>query len=254
MILSSMMLVAMAPLGDPGAWISSDDYPIDALRNGVEGDVAVRLEIGQQGVPTACSVIASSGSASLDGATCRLLIDRARFQPTQKPEKIYYQTRIQWKIPETPLNPIALQGFTAFSNFKDGKPVGDCVEEVIGKPIELLPFCEIMTSPNDLSKLGLNNLPQFSSLKLRLLLIPKGELPKGRSSFDQTAQQHVLLKANFEIQADGSATNCNVVENKRSTALGEVCSAIESGETKFDTSGAGPYPVAITFVLDALTK
>src|ERR1044072_5940983 len=52
---------------------SGDDYPADAMRNEDQGSVSVRLSIGTDGRVSGCSVSSSSGSRSLDNATCRIL-------------------------------------------------------------------------------------------------------------------------------------------------------------------------------------
>ncbi|WP_317617552.1 energy transducer TonB [Sphingomonas daechungensis] len=63
--------------------ISGDDYPADAQRNDEQGSVRVNLAIGTDGRVTNCSVTKSSGSRSLDSATCRILKSRARFTPAK---------------------------------------------------------------------------------------------------------------------------------------------------------------------------
>ena len=71
---------AAVPIGEV---IANDDYPAAALRAGEEGDVEYRLTIGPTGRVEECVVTASSGSASLDAATCRLLGGRWRFVPAR---------------------------------------------------------------------------------------------------------------------------------------------------------------------------
>ncbi len=66
-----------------GSLISDGDYPALALRNREEGSVGFRLIVGPNGRVTDCSIVRSSQSVSLDGATCRLLTARARFEPAR---------------------------------------------------------------------------------------------------------------------------------------------------------------------------
>jgi protein TonB len=63
------------------SYISDDDYPQDAIRNEQQGTTRFRLDIGPDGRVTNCTVTGSSGSSSLDNATCRILRSRARFTP-----------------------------------------------------------------------------------------------------------------------------------------------------------------------------
>src|SRR4051794_40828901 len=58
---------------------SPDDYP--AAGNGVRGKVGVDLSVEEQGRVIGCRITQSSGSASLDVATCNILRRRARFTP-----------------------------------------------------------------------------------------------------------------------------------------------------------------------------
>jgi TonB family protein len=99
---------------------SDEDYPSEAVRNYEEGPVAFRLQIGSSGAPTACSVTASSGSATLDSTTCRLLMERARFEPARdargRPTTDTYEGRIVWRLPEEePLPPRLEAAFTLWS-------------------------------------------------------------------------------------------------------------------------------------------
>ena len=82
--------------------ISSDDYPSDAIRNEEQGSVRVTLAIGTDGRVTNCSVVGSSGSRSLDNATCRIMRSRARFTPARdsngNPAAGEYPGEINWQI------------------------------------------------------------------------------------------------------------------------------------------------------------
>jgi len=81
-----------APSGPPlpTEWpfrrFSADDYPAAALRGDEQGFVAYRLEIGPDGRVSDCAIRRSSGSASLDAATCRIVTTRSRFNPARDSE------------------------------------------------------------------------------------------------------------------------------------------------------------------------
>ncbi|MEA3064670.1 MAG: periplasmic protein TonB [Sphingomonadales bacterium] len=83
---------------------SDEDYPAAAVRNHEQGPVAFSLSIGADGMPTACSVTGSSGSALLDSTTCRLLMERARFEPARdaqgRPTTDTVAGRIIWRLPD----------------------------------------------------------------------------------------------------------------------------------------------------------
>ena len=78
------------------------DYPSSAVESEEQGTVSVVLSIGPTGRVTSCSVASSSGSRSLDSATCRVLQSRARFTPardsTGSPTTGTFRQRITWRL------------------------------------------------------------------------------------------------------------------------------------------------------------
>jgi len=67
--------------GDLRTLFSANDYPAEAQRNNEQGTVQVDLAIDTRGVVDSCTIVRSSGHASLDQATCSILQRRARFAP-----------------------------------------------------------------------------------------------------------------------------------------------------------------------------
>jgi protein TonB len=76
--------VPLSPRGSPQSWVTNDDYPPSAQRDGVEGSTGVRVQVGPDGRVTACAVTSSSGSTILDDTACRLVTRRARFNPAKE--------------------------------------------------------------------------------------------------------------------------------------------------------------------------
>jgi periplasmic protein TonB len=66
-----------------GSLFSTADYPPDALRAHAQGRVSFHVEISAEGRVTNCEITGSSGRASLDAATCRILRTRARYHPAR---------------------------------------------------------------------------------------------------------------------------------------------------------------------------
>ncbi len=85
------------------SYFSDADYPAGAQRNEEQGTTSVRLSIGTDGRVTDCSVTGSSGSSTLDAATCNILRRRARFTPARdssgNPTTDTTTTRIRWVLP-----------------------------------------------------------------------------------------------------------------------------------------------------------
>lgn len=95
--------IAARPRGNPAEWVTSDDYPAAALRDGQQGRTGFRLQIGSDGRVTDCAVTQSSGSADLDQTACRMLVRRAHFTPARdasgNPAASTYASNVVWKLP-----------------------------------------------------------------------------------------------------------------------------------------------------------
>jgi TonB family protein len=91
------------PIGDPGTWITSEDYPSSALRAERQGSVLIVWTIGLDGVVSDCRTAVSSGDADLDAAACRAIVRRARYQPATgndgKPVLSHFGRMVAWRIP-----------------------------------------------------------------------------------------------------------------------------------------------------------
>lgn len=82
---------------------STVDYPAAALRAGEEGTAEFRAVVGPEGRVTECTITSSSGSASLDAATCEIMRTRARFTPARDEHgnaiSDTINSRIRWTLP-----------------------------------------------------------------------------------------------------------------------------------------------------------
>lgn len=91
-----------API-DIGSWFSADDYPAEALKQGIEGSVFFEVDVDATGKPTACRIGRSSGSPILDQATCNVVLARAKFEPALdkhgKPVPGKYGRAAAWRLP-----------------------------------------------------------------------------------------------------------------------------------------------------------
>lgn len=83
-------------------YVRNNDYPAQALGRGEEGTTGFRLTVDQSGRATDCVVTSSSGSASIDHVTCRIMIERARFTPAidldGAPTEDHVSARITWSL------------------------------------------------------------------------------------------------------------------------------------------------------------
>lgn len=91
------------PATSPGTWMTSNDYPHDMLRKGMQGLVQFRLMIDERGTATACHIQSSTRPQEFDDAVCRNLMRRARFEPALdaqgKPLASYFRSTVRFELP-----------------------------------------------------------------------------------------------------------------------------------------------------------
>lgn len=117
------------PKATPGAWLSTPDYPTDALAEGRSGTTSFQLEVDKTGHVSNCTIIISSGHKDLDDAACEMVGRRALFEPAtdKKGNKVagIYQNSVNWRIPTAVDLPKPGQTTAVFVVERDGS-VSDC--------------------------------------------------------------------------------------------------------------------------------
>jgi protein TonB len=95
---------AAAAKGNPQSWVTSDDYPPAAQREGRQGTVGLSWQINEQGRVENCSITQSSGSPDLDETACRLVTRRGRYSPAKdqngNPLRATASLRFRWQLPQ----------------------------------------------------------------------------------------------------------------------------------------------------------
>jgi len=90
--------------GDPAQWITNDDYPPGAMREGREGITKITWQINEQGKVDNCQVASSSGSPDLDETACRLITRRGKYSPAKdqngNPIRTTQSRSVRWQIPK----------------------------------------------------------------------------------------------------------------------------------------------------------
>ena len=88
--------------GNLSGLLRPDDYPLESLMEMNSGTVTVALLVDEKGRVADCSVIGSSGVAALDGQTCAILRERAKFTAAKgadgKAAKGSFVQRITWRV------------------------------------------------------------------------------------------------------------------------------------------------------------
>lgn len=113
------------PRGNPGTWVTSNDYPSRALREELEGTTRFRLIVSADGRTSHCEVRESSGSLALDQTTCSTIRRRARFNPAIDHQGAAIEgswtSAVRWQIPTDGLQTLgARNGFQRFVIAADG--------------------------------------------------------------------------------------------------------------------------------------
>ena len=130
------------PVGSPGAWFTTDDYPVEALRKSEEGRVSFFVNVDASGAPTACYILTSSGSSALDNGTCAVVMKRGRFKSAHdaagKAVASTWSGSTVWRIPGPPTVDLSngpVQRFAAtieISLDSEGKAIGCKATHVSG--------------------------------------------------------------------------------------------------------------------------
>lgn len=96
--------VAAKPSNSPGSWIRPNDYRSNWIRRDLEGTVGFSVGVGADGRVDSCRLTGSTGHEELDGATCRLIQRRARFDPARDRSghatSGSYSGRVRWQLPQ----------------------------------------------------------------------------------------------------------------------------------------------------------
>ena len=102
------------PRGNPGRWVTPNDYPRAALEAEHQGTTGFRLKIDPTGGISDCQVIKSSGHKVLDDATCKNILKRGRFRSAKDEDGNNiageYSNRVRWQIPGANYTAVYLTG------------------------------------------------------------------------------------------------------------------------------------------------
>lgn len=90
------------PVGSPGQWVTSNDYPSALLNNGSHGLIQFRLMIDETGAVSSCHIQSKTKPEGFAELTCGLIAKRAKFKfaldATGLPVKSFYINRVRWFI------------------------------------------------------------------------------------------------------------------------------------------------------------
>jgi len=100
---TDLAAIATGPQADLPRFFSTNDYPLEALKNGQVGTVGVLIWVEADGGVSSCEVIESSAAPILEKTTCNVLTKRARFTPAKdaagQAVRAPRFSRIRWELP-----------------------------------------------------------------------------------------------------------------------------------------------------------
>lgn len=198
---------------DPGSWVSEDDYPAEALSGQVEGRTEFRLSIDARGRVTACDIL-NSANAALDAATCRLMVQRARFEPARDAAGAVASTHtssIDWRLPEVRPVPFA--------------PAQVVVE--LRTPRRAAAFCrltrhgqlpEAVAAPGCPPNATATEPPSQAHFLEYVVanLLPEGQRPPFRAAMPGRPSSRIRVR--FEVDARGAVVSCQPLGSHRSNS------------------------------------
>lgn len=188
------------PRAEPQSYVRPEDYPLAASDAGEQGTVGFSIDVGVDARVNACTVTKSSGSSSLDAATCRIMRSRARFTPARdsngNPRASHIEQEVTWSLPEDAVSsgkpPIAVSnsappnaGYGMISNSPSpgNYAVRNIPGAVVNEPIMAIPQDEPgeadlsvwdARKPKEIQNLGqYPSIPECRKAKAKLALDPQ---------------------------------------------------------------------------------
>ena len=217
---------------------SSADYPRAALVAGAEGRTRFRLSIDAEGRVTACDIAESSGHVSLDGATCLVLRQRARFRPARdrrgRAVPGTHQGAVLWRLPRIAFAPfVRTVAVTRLIN------TARCARSDGDQPVDTLVGEECERTAGPVARLVQRAGPDWRGT------IRESMWPEGQAAPIRGAGRLYEAEAELVIAADGRVERCEVIRIERWGPLAahlpepNVCRGPTSPGSRFEPAPGG---------------
>ena len=221
-------MISPTPRGSLLSVFKAGDYPKEALDRKEGGIVQLSVHVDAAGRVDACAVTRSSGSSALDGATCRIISERALFKPARD---------------------------------EAGKAIGvDLEQGFLWQPSKAVPgevprlLSVVTPGRNDAdgpvpTPLGADGKPSTIGL---LSLFSSDDYPAEAMRKEETG----TVAARISVDDKGKVTGCEVTETSKSPSLDAVTCSVFMERAKFrpalDAKGkavAGSYTQRVRWML-----
>lgn len=214
------------PQGNVVALFSTDDYPLQSIRNEEAGIVAVVLRINSDGRVTDCVINRSSGHAALDAQTCRILWQRARFVPAKDKDgnavESAWRQRIRWELPEAEPMPIKPWTMRLALEFVEEGGITSCNVETSGalqNDEDACGFFMQMSGP--LAKFRAEAGYKRRKTLLETSFAPGAEIPKPAPPSEM--QLFGRQVARLSVDESGKTLSCQVIETEGPATQSDSC-------------------------------
>jgi TonB family protein len=229
-----MVTAAAAAAGVPKAtpidvysWFSADDYPAEAQKQRIEGDVTFEVEVSVDGKPTACRIAKSSGSAILDKTTCDIVLARAKFKPAMRHGKAVpgrYSKKAVWRLEGTSFDVANGYSATIVDFSKDAEhPSCSVVSKTVAGP----------SCSQVLKEFGsLGSVANVSKLVLLVAIANRGEQTyQGDPGWGRRMS---FVAYDLYAPKAGSKPGCAVVQREGTTVSMDPCAGYVDASTLSD--------------------
>lgn len=88
--------VGAEPVGNPGEWLTDNDYPAAAMARRASGRVMLVAAVTPEGKVSGCRIVVTSGDRDLDLASCAAIYRRGRFKPSTLTASRYFVMSTRW--------------------------------------------------------------------------------------------------------------------------------------------------------------
>ena len=219
-----IMLAGVRPPhpADVAGLFKADDYPQSAVEANEQGVTKVRASIALDGTPTGCRIVKSSRSASLDAATCQILMQRGRFMETAKlhhGKPFQIEWSVGWKMSQADPRPFDVDMDRVIYTLEDGRITG-CRSEVAAWRPAYPAACDDFrnVADADIASLPKERAVPGRDYVLESMMIPgdhRWDNDLGKSEFNEVMGQDSVV---LTINAEGMVVNCEKGENELRTA------------------------------------
>ena len=218
--------------------IRAEDYPAEAAKAQESGTVVARMQVTGDGRPLDCIIVESSRSASLDRATCRIFMERARFTETAKRhrgEPFAVRLSVKWVLDVEPYERYASFSRVSLSIAAEGQPIS-CTDDAywFGKQVRKE---DCSTDPEVATTVA--NYRKIEGMVGRTLVIENHFLTRSfvpRPGEDDDGYAFARTLVEVAIGQDGKPTGCLIVEDNTDNASDPCAMAMTQSQ------GFGPPP------------